>query len=226
MTMAPGSVETPVRPPVVRRANGHVPPPLPPTGGGDDGERDPARRPLDNLRIAMIFFIGAETMFFAALISALFVLRLGMPAWPPPLQPRLPVGVTSLNTLVLLASSVAMIRAGRALARRDQRRFVGALATTALLGAAFLVVQGYEWVQLVRFGLTMSSSTYGTTFYTLIGTHALHVAGALAWVAVTLVLARRGRFSPERASAVRACAMYWHFVVGLWPVLFVTVYLV
>ena len=223
--MAPGSVETPVRPPVVRRANGHAPPPLPPTGGDGDGDRDPARRPLDNLKVAMLFFIGAETMFFAALISALFVLRLGMAAWPPPLQPRLPVGVTSLNTLVLLTSSVTMVRAGRALSRRDQRAFVVGLAAAAALGAVFLIVQGYEWIQLVRFGLTMSSSTYGTTFYTLIGTHALHVAGALTWLGVTLALARRGRFSPERGAAVRACAMYWHFVVGLWPVLFVTVYL-
>ena len=53
--------------------------------------------------------MGAESMFFAALISALFILRLGMPVWPPPLQPRLPVGVTTANTVVLLFSSLAMM---------------------------------------------------------------------------------------------------------------------
>jgi heme/copper-type cytochrome/quinol oxidase subunit 3 len=224
--MAAGILEAPVRPPLTRRTNGHVPPPPPPTGGGDDGERDPApRRPLDNLRLAILFFIGAESMFFAALISALFVLRLGMPVWPPPLQPRLPVGLTGVNTLVLLGSSVAMIGAGRALARNDRRRLVRALGLAALLGGLFLAVQGYEWLRLIRFGLTMSSSTYGTTFYTLIGTHALHVAGALVWVCAILALAAAGRFSADRASGVRACAMYWHFVVALWPILYVAVYL-
>lgn len=215
------------RPPLPRRTNGHLPPPPPPTGGGDGPDREPAgRRPgLDNLRLAILFFIGAEAMFFAALISALFVLRLGMPVWPPPLQPRLPVGVTGVNTGVLLASSAALIGAGRALRAGDRRRLVRRLAITAALGALFLVVQGYEWMRLLDFGLTVASGTYGSTFYTLIGTHALHVLGALVWLSVTLLLAARGRFADGSAAGLRACAMYWHFVVGLWPILYVAVYL-
>ena len=93
------------------------------------------------------------------------------------------------------------------------------------LGAAFLLVQGYEWARLVHFGLTVSSGIYGSAFYTLIGVHGAHVVGALAWVGAVLALARRGHFRDGRTGAVRACAMYWHFVVGLWPVLFVAVYL-
>ena len=99
------------------------------------------------------------------------------------------------------------------------------LSVAAILGGIFLAVQGYEWVRLVHFGLTMSSSTYGTTFYTLIGTHALHVAGALVWLLALLGLAMAGRVSRERGTAVRGCVLYWHFVVGLWPILFVAVYL-
>ena len=214
-------------PPIPRRTNGHLPPPPPPTGGGDGLDRDPASRPLgfDNLRLAILFFMGAETMFFAALISALFVLRLGTAVWPPPLQPRLPVGVTGVNTLVLLASSWAMLAAGRGLRNDDRRALLRGLAAAAALGTVFLAVQGYEWARLVGFGLTVTSGTYGTTFYTLIGTHALHVVGALIWLAVTLARAARGRFGGGRTSPVRACAMYWHFVVGLWPVLYVAVYL-
>ena len=214
-------------PPIPRRTNGHLPPPPPPTGGGDGPDRDPASRPLgfDNLRLAILFFMGAETMFFAALISALFVLRLGTAVWPPPLQPRLPVGVTGVNTLVLLASSWAMLAAGRGLRNDDRRALLRGLAAAAALGTVFLAVQGYEWARLVGFGLTVTSGTYGTTFYTLIGTHALHVVGALIWLAVTLARAARGRFGGGRTSPVRACAMYWHFVVGLWPVLYVAVYL-
>jgi heme/copper-type cytochrome/quinol oxidase subunit 3 len=217
----------PRRPPVVRRTNGRVPPSSPPTGGGDDPDRDPApRRPvLDNLRLATLFFIGAESMFFAALISALFVLRLGMAVWPPALEPRLPIGVTGLNTLVLLASSAAMAGAGRALASDERRRLRQRLGLAAALGATFLAIQGYEWVRLVSHGLTLTSGAYGMTFYTLIGTHGLHVLGALVWLVVTWYGVVRGWFSAARPAPVRACAMYWHFVVGLWPVIYVAVYL-
>jgi cytochrome c oxidase subunit 3 len=86
-------------------------------------------------------------------------------------------------------------------------------------------VQGVEWVRLLRFGLTASSAGYGTTFYTLIGAHGAHVLGALAWLTVTLLLVERGRLGPTRMGPIRACAMYWHFVVALWPFLYVAVYL-
>ncbi|MGH7393649.1 MAG: cytochrome c oxidase subunit 3, partial [Candidatus Rokuibacteriota bacterium] len=66
---------------------------------------------------------------------------------------------------------------------------------------------------------------YGSTFYILIGAHGLHVLGAVAWLSVTLWLAARGRFADGRSAPLRACAMYWHFVVALWPVLYVSVYL-
>jgi cytochrome c oxidase subunit 3 len=215
-------------PPVVgRRTNGRTPPPPPPTGGGDDDGREPSsRRPLDNVRIAMIFLIAGEVMFFAGLVSGFFVLRMTAPQWPPPLQPRLPVAVTGVNTLILLASSIAMLRATRAVRARDHRRLLRGLGVAAALGALFLAIQGYEWTQLIRYGLTVSSGAYGGTFYTLIGAHAAHVVGALIWLGVTLALAVRGRFLDGRTATLRACAIYWHFVVALWPVLYVTVYLV
>jgi heme/copper-type cytochrome/quinol oxidase subunit 3 len=99
------------------------------------------------------------------------------------------------------------------------------LALTAGLGALFLLVQGYEWVRLLGYGLTVSSGAYGGTFYTLIGAHGLHVFGALIWLGVTLVGASRGRYAEGRTAPVKACAMFWHFVVGLWPILYVSVYL-
>ena len=218
-------LEAPPRPPVTRKTNGRVPPAPPESGWGGDDDRDgPPPRRLDNLRLALLFFMGAEVMLFAALVSALFVLRVGMAAWPPPLEPRLPLAVTTLNTLVLIGSSVSMAAALRALRRRDRRRFVRLLVTTAALGTLFLAIQGYEWIQLIGFGLTLSSSVYGTAFYSLIGLHGLHVAGALVWLVATTLLATRARFGDGRITPVQACAMYWHFVVGLWPVLFVAVY--
>jgi cytochrome c oxidase subunit 3 len=165
-------------------------------------------------------------MFFAGLVSAFWVLRLAAPVWPPPLQPRLPVGVTGLNTLVLLGSSVAVLTGVRALRAGRRGAAIRQLGLAASLGAVFLLVQGYEWVRLIGFGLTMSSSTYGATFYTLIGAHGLHVLGALSWLALVLLAARRGRYTPRAHVGASVCAMYWHFVVALWPVLYVLVYLV
>src|SRR4029453_2658535 len=108
-------------PPVARRTNGHREPPLPPTGGGDGPEREPGprRRRLDNIRIAMLFLICGETMFFGGLISAFLVLRVSSALWPPPLQPPLPLGVPGLNTLVLLSSSAATLAAARGAKRYD-----------------------------------------------------------------------------------------------------------
>lgn len=220
------ALQAPPRPPSERRANGRIPP-APSEGGGEGGgDREPRpQRGLDNLRLAILVFMGAETMFFGALISALLVLRLGMAAWPPPLEPRLPIAVTGLNTLVLLASSVTVALAGRALRRGDRARAARGLRITAALGALFLVVQGYEWIRLIGFGLSLASGVYGTTFFALIGTHGVHVLGALVWLLVTTALVARGRFADGRAEPVLACAMYWHFVVGVWPVLYVAVYL-
>ena len=221
--MSPLVLEAPPRAP---RAGNRLPPPPPPGGGGDDGpEPTPWRPRLDNARLAMLFFLSAETMFFAGLISAFFVLRLSVAVWPPPLQPRLPLLVTGLNTLVLLASSLAMIAAMRAVRRADGRALVERLGAAAALGVLFLAVQGYEWARLIQYGLTMTSGAYGSTFYTLIGIHAAHVLGALVWLGVTLMLATRGRFVDGRVSGLRACATYWHYVVALWPILYVTVYL-
>ncbi len=220
-------VGTPVLDPPqpVRRVNGRVPPPTPPTGGGDDDDRDrePRPRKLENVRLATMFFIAGEVMFFAGLVSAYFVLRLGAAQWPPPLQPRLPILVTGLNTLVLLGSSFAMVRALRD--RGDRELVVRGLTLTAALGLTFLLVQGYEWTRLLGYGLTVTSGAYGATFYTLIGIHGLHVLGALVWLGVMLLGVHRGRFVDGSAAGLRACGMYWHFVVGLWPVLYVAVYL-
>jgi heme/copper-type cytochrome/quinol oxidase subunit 3 len=170
--------------------------------------------------------IATESMFFGGMVAAFLVLRLSAAVWPPPFQPRLPVGVTAANTVILLASSYALVRARQAIRRDDRRGLTAWLRRTALLGGLFLAVQGAEWMRLVHFGLTVSSGVYGATFYTLIGTHGVHVLGALTWLALVLIGAARGRYTARDHVGVATCAMYWHFVVGLWPILYVLVYLV
>jgi heme/copper-type cytochrome/quinol oxidase subunit 3 len=199
--------------------------PEPPSGPDDDGRDDQPEPPINNARLGIMLFIGAEGMFFAGLLSAFLVFRTGSAVWPPPLQPRLPIVVTAVNTFILLSSGVTMHRAIRSVRRGDHQGLSNGLIITAALGMIFLAVQGYEWARLLEFGLTLSTGVYGATFYTLIGCHAAHVFGAVIWLLVLLWLARGQRFSPERHVGAAVCGMYWYFVVALWPVLFVTVYL-
>lgn len=193
-------------------------------GGGPPPVR-PNLPIFNNARLAVIMLLAAELMFFAGLIGAFLVFRLSATVWPPPFQPRLPLGVTGVNSLILLFSALTMhwaVTAGRA-GRGPQ--LTRQLSLTAVLGALFLLIQGYEWVRLVHFGLTTSSSIYGGLFYVLIGAHAMHVFGGLIWLLVVCWQAKRGRFSKKNFVGVQTARMYWTFVVALWPVLYGLVYL-
>jgi cytochrome c oxidase subunit 3 len=174
--------------------------------------------------LGMLVFLGAEAMFFAGLVSAFVVLRSNAGVWPPPDQPRLPVVVTALNTLVLLLSAFTMQRAVEA--RRTGRRpdLARWLIITAGLGTVFLAVQGFEWIRLVRHGLELGRGVYGGLFVAIIGTHGLHVLGGVLVVFVTSIAAYRLR-PILREDLVLPGALYWWFVVGVWPVLYVLVYL-
>ncbi len=204
-------------------------PPAPPArhDGNGDGEPRPGFEgpSISNARLGMLMLLGGETMFFGGLVIAFLQLRLGAPVWPPPGQPRLPIGLTAVNTVILLASSWALVKALRAVRAGDGAGLGRWLRWTWGLGTLFLVIQGVEWTRLVHFGLRVSSGIYGATFYTLIGVHGVHVLGAVAWLTVILWLARRARFTPRRHVALTCCAMYWHYVVALWPVLYLLVYL-
>lgn len=179
----------------------------------------------DAAQVGIVLFLAAEAMLFGGFIAAFLVFRLGSPAWPPPGEPRLPVGVTALNTAVLLLSGLAMRAAVRARARDDHPAFRDRLTQVLAGGTAFLAVQGFEWARLVGFGVTAPSSVYGATFYALVVTHAAHVAAALAWLGVLRVQAGRARSRGPGAGAVAAAGLYWGFVVLLWPVLWALVYL-
>lgn len=228
MPVVDSETETPARDRSLDTLRGRwLPPVLPPPPDGD-GERPPGpggAAPLSNARLGMLMLLGGETMFFGGLVAAFLHLRMSALVWPPPLQPRLPVGLTAVNTVVLLLSSYTLVRALRAVRKGDRRGLVRWLGRTGLLGALFLTVQGAEWARLVHFGLTVSSGVYGATFYTLIGVHGVHVLGAVTWLMFVLAGAARGRYTPDDHVGLSTCAMYWHFVVALWPILYVLVYL-
>ncbi|MCH7494831.1 MAG: heme-copper oxidase subunit III [Candidatus Marinimicrobia bacterium] len=181
------------------------------------------QRPLINSTyLAMFIFIGAELMFFSGLIGAFLLLKISAANWPPPGQPTLPVFVTGINTLLLLTSGYFMSRTWSI--PKNRTLLLRYMLTASILGGVFLAIQGYEWFRLVGFGLTLQSSVYGGIFYLLIGAHAVHVAGGLIWLLTITILSAKGIVYPNELNKLKACALYWFFVVLLWPFLYILVY--
>jgi cytochrome c oxidase subunit 3 len=195
-------------------------------GFGDGAPARVAAPPVSNAQLGMLVFIAFETMVFIGLVSAYWVLRVKSFTWPPPDLPRLPLAVTWVNTVMLLVSALTMSRATAAVRVDNQAGLRSALVATTVLGVGFLAVQGSEWLRLIRQGLTLSSGSYGSTFYMLIGLHAAHVVGAVVWLLAVLAIAQRNGFTAQRHTGVTLCGMYWYFVCILWAFLFGVVYLI
>lgn len=183
---------------------------------------DPRPPPLlPNAVLGMLIFVIAEAMLFAGLISAFMITRASALIWPPPGQPRLPVEETALNTAALLLSGVLLFFAGRAF-KREPKSARRPLLLSIGLGAFFVVFQGYEWAGLIREGLTLTSSTHGGFFYLIVGLHALHAVAALVLLGYVWQRLMRGRLV---RSTFGSAQVLWYFVVGVWPILYLRVYL-
>ena len=185
----------------------------------------PQKRLASDGVLGMIFFLAAEGMFFAGLISALVVNRASAGVWPPYGQPKLPVEVTAVNTVILIGSAITMWLFNRQLKYSTEKMKSGRmLYVTMFLGAIFLGVQGTEWVRLIEFGLTTSSSLYGSFFYLIVGAHGIHVVAGLL---ILFYLFRKTKSSStlsDLRNTTTVCSMYWYFVVLVWPVLYALVY--
>lgn len=172
--------------------------------------------------IAMVIFVIAEMMFFAGLISAFTIVRTtALAGWPPPGQPRLPAEETLINSGALVVSAAVLYFAQRRF-RHDPSSAKLPLLFAMALGAFFVVFQGFEWVAMLRQGLTMQSSTHGAFFYLIVGTHGLHAVAALLALAYVYLRLLNNALSQ---TAFWTAQIFWYFVVGLWPLLYWRVYL-
>lgn len=186
--------------------------------------RTPARKQVASSGvIGMFVFILTEIMFFAGLLSAVTITRSTavMGLWPPPGQPRLPVEETLINTAALLLSGV-LLGVAHFRFKRAPERVKAPLVASIVLGAAFVGLQGAEWVALIGQGLTMQSSAHGAFFYLIVGIHGLHAVGAIVGLGYVLLRAHQGRLRP---SELHTAELFWYFVVLLWPVIYARVYL-
>ncbi len=176
--------------------------------------------------LGMIFLLTTETMLFAAFISAYIVNRASIPQWQPANQPRLPIEITGLNTVILLVSGLALwmfIKKFRSTQTRSSSSSL--LLLSMALGVTFVAIQGSEWVQLISYGLNSTTSLYAAFFYLIIGAHALHVVVGLAILLYLYRIVQGGRSVEDKRSIIATCSMYWAFVVAVWPLLYYLVYL-
>ncbi|MEE3325800.1 MAG: heme-copper oxidase subunit III [Myxococcota bacterium] len=196
------------------------------TSSGEDRleslERGGRRSLVPNGVLGMLLFVVTEVMLFAGLISAFTIAKSSAPIWPPPGQPRLPIEATAFNSLVLLASAVCLIFAHRAFHQGERDKMRRPMWMALGLGSFFVIFQGYEWVRLLSEGLTLFSSTYGAFFYLIVGVHALHAFAAIALLAKATQRLQSGWLTP---SLFGAAEIFWFFVVGVWPVIYLVVYL-
>ena len=178
---------------------------------------------VSNGVLGMLLFVFVEVMLFAGFIAAFVIIksRAVGSVWPPPNQPRLPFAETAVNTSALIASGIVLLIAHR-LYQRGKESVGLLLAVATVLGGAFVALQGVEWVALIREGLTITSSTYGALFYTIIGAHAAHAVAAICALVWAWARLMQGRLSREALSTV---SLFWYFVVLVWPFLYFQVYL-
>lgn len=181
------------------------------------------RTPHSAAKIAAGCFIVSEAMFFLLLISAYVVFNHAAGDHSP--ARVLEVGRSAVFTFLLLASSVTLWLAERALRTANRSSFLKWLGLTLALGAVFLVNQGTEYASLLHRGVTISSSMFGSTFFTVTGFHGLHVFAGLVVLAIMFVLGKRDQLTNRRSDAFSAIGYYWHFVDVVWIVVFSVIYL-
>lgn len=178
---------------------------------------------LDHLKLGMWLFLGSEVMFFGGLIAAFLSYKVNSPS---PEAALLDVGLVGINTFVLLASSLTVVSALARVERGDTAGMNLFLLVTIGLGVAFLSGQAYEFVSLYRDGVTLSSSVFGSSFFTLTGFHGLHVLVGVVWALSTFLRGMRGAYSRHDFAGVEVFGLYWHFVDVVWIVLFTVIYLI
>jgi cytochrome c oxidase subunit 3 len=170
--------------------------------------------------LGMWVFLMALAVLFAASIAGYLIVRLRAPAWPPPGMPRLPSGLW-VATLAIVGASVAIQQALTTMRLGQTSASVRWLRATVALGVFFLVVQIGNWWGLVTADVGLrTKNLYAFTFFMLTGLHAAHVIGGLVPLVVVTARAARGRYGSGWHPGVRYSAMYWHFLDGVWIVLF------
>tara|TARA_Y100001968_G_C19433828_1_gene758518 strand:+ start:746 stop:1354 length:609 start_codon:yes stop_codon:yes gene_type:complete len=177
----------------------------------------------DHRLFGLIAFLIADGMTFAGFFAAYLTFKAVNPLAPDATY-ELELALPTFNTILLLVSSATFHKAGQSLSKKDSRGCQKWLLITAGLGLAFLGSQMIEYFTL-PFGLT--DNLYASTFYALTGFHGLHVTLGTIMILIVWWQSREahGRVTSDNSFPLEASELYWHFVDGIWVVLFIILYL-
>ena len=180
---------------------------------------------VTNPRLGIWLFLASEVMLFGSLFSAYVLLRTADPNWPDQ-STLLNVRLATLNTILLLLSSVTTMLGIAALRGGRFSRFRMYLSLTLLLGTAFLGVKAVEYSGELAEGLRPSSNNFLGLYFTMTGLHALHVIAGMVILAWRVLRIRRQKTRADHHTELELGGLYWHLVdvvwIFLWPLLYLT----
>ena len=169
-------------------------------------------------------YLMSDALLFASIFATFGVLGTAYAGGPTPKE-IFELPLVALNTAILLVSSITFGFAMLAMEPGKVRQTQFWLGITALLGASFVAVELYEFAALIHEGATPHRSGFLSAFFTLVGTHGLHVTVGIVWILVMLVqLGQRG-LHVENKRRLLCLGMFWHFLDVIWIGVFTFVYL-
>ena len=192
----------------------------------------------DTATLGMWIFLATEILFFGGIFVGYTIYRTWYPAVFGEASRKLDIVFGTINTAVLLCSSLTMAMAVHSAATGRRKPLMGYLAATMLLGGVFLGIKAVEYTEHIRHHLypgagfryagpeARSAEIFFSLYFAMTGLHALHMIIGISLLSVLLVLARRGRFTPEYYSPIEMSGLYWHFVDIVWIFLFPLLYLI
>lgn len=181
---------------------------------------------VTNSKLGMWLFLATEVMLFGGLFSAYIILRVGAPSWPKA-DEILNIPLATVNTMVLIGSSVTMVMAWASLMMKNLNKFRLYMGITILCSLIFMVIKYIEYTEKFHHGWFPSTNNFFATYFTLTGLHGLHVVGGLLVNSYFFIVA--GREWKKRpvmfTNRIEGAGLYWHFVDLVWIFLFPALYL-
>ncbi|MGD8189725.1 cytochrome (ubi)quinol oxidase subunit III [Brevibacillus ginsengisoli] len=169
-------------------------------------------------------FLGGETVLFGSLFATFLALR-NQVAGGPTASELFELPVVAVSTFILLTSSLTSVLAIYGMHRNNRGMMQTWLTITVLLGLAFLGLEIYEFTNYVHEGHKISSSAFGSAFYTLVGFHGGHVLFGVTWIFTLQMQVLRKGLTLVTAPKLYVASLYWHFIDVVWVFIFTVVYL-
>jgi heme/copper-type cytochrome/quinol oxidase subunit 3 len=190
---------------------------------------------LPNGKLGIWLFLASEVMLFGALFSSYVLLRTGAPHWPP-IEPGeaaklsselLNVPLATVNTAVLITSSITMVMAWASLKLKSLPKFRLYMGATIALALVFLVIKYFEYAHKFEVGHFPSHDNFYAIYFTLTGLHGVHIVGGILVNGYLLTAGSKlWDTDPEHfTNRVENAGLYWHFVDLVWIFLFPALYL-